>query len=323
MHAPIALLAAALLNATPVDAEAPCRLAEDERAWIDGAFRAWDHVRRQHLRLAETPRPTIVMFDVRCRYEARAEGRLDWVGAPHDGTVRLPNGTTIPPAVTSFTAPGVGDAPPFFAMALPSVWRAANIRSGLGLEVLLEAVLLHEYMHTRQAYFATPYLERLGRRYAIDDINDDGLQARFASDPAYVAAYEHERDLLYAAAAEADDARAAALAEEALRAMRARQGRFTGADAYWKPLDDLFLTMEGVGQWSAYTWLIDPRGRALPPEVALREMRRGDRFWSQAEGLALILAVDRLLPNWQALAFAPEPLLGAELLAAAVEAQAG
>ena len=101
--------------------------------------------------------------------------------------------------------------------------------------------------------------------------------------------------------------------------MRARRARwFTGADAMYADLDDIFLTMEGIAQWAGYAWLVDPKGGGLSPAAALPGMRRGGRQWSQDEGLAILLVVDRLSPGWPTRAFAPEPAMALGLLSAAV-----
>ena len=113
------------------------------------------------------------------------------------------------------------------------------------------------------------------------------------------------------------------MAAEALASMRARQARwFTGSNAAWKQYDDIFLTMEGIGQWVGYSWLTDPRGKGLDAATAQREMRRKKTMWTQEQGLALFLVVDRLLPGWQKMAFAPDPVMGIDLLARAVNAPA-
>jgi len=75
--------------------------------------------------------------------------------------------------------------------------------------------------------------------------------------------------------------------------------------------------MEGVAEWAGYSRLIHPQGLGIAPEVALPGMRRGGRQWSQDEGLAIFLVVDRLVPDWQARAFAAEPATAMELLALA------
>ncbi len=89
---------------------------------------------------------------------------------------------------------------------------------------------------------------------------------------------------------------------------------FTGESAYWADLDEIFLLMEGAGQWATYAWYVDPRGGAVDRETALHELRRAGRYWTQDACLALFLVIDRLLPGWQRLAFARPPVTGTALL---------
>jgi hypothetical protein len=207
-------------------------------------------------------------------------------------------------------------------MTLPSVWRAAGVKSGFGIEPLMDGVMLHELMHSRQFYFATPMLAHIAQRNGLgDDAGDDSVQERYKSDPVYVAAYRAERDLLFAAAAAPSDVEARRLAGEALVKLRERRARwFTGADAYWADYDDIFLAMEGIGQWLAYTYYTSPAGLNLPRDTTLAEVRRGGRFWTQDQGLALFLVVDRLVPDWQRQAFASHPVLAEGLLERAATA---
>ena len=93
--------------------------------------------------------------------------------------------------------------------------------------------------------------------------------------------------------------------------------RFTGKRRFYRAFDDIFLTMEGMGQWLAYRHYMSARGGSLDAETALREVRRDGSQWSQDEGLALMLLVDRLLPNWQARAFRDPQWRAEALLAAA------
>ena len=313
------LFAAGSAQAAPPAGQ--CEMAAADRAWIDNALANWRIVAREKLLLKASVLPTIVTFDAACSYVAPGTGAgpRRWQAARHQGSIRLPDGKEIPAGVISFAAPGEGKASGFFVMSLPSVWRAAGVTSGMGLERLMDGVLLHELMHAWQFYFANPRLAELTSRYKLpDDINDDSLQAAFKDNPAYVKDYERERDLLFAAAAAPDRAEARRLAREALAAMRARRARwFTGTDEKWAPLDEIFLTMEGLGQWAIWSWVTDRRGGALGREAALKEVRRGGRWWTQDEGLALFLTIDRLVPGWQKSAFAPKPETAEALLARA------
>jgi hypothetical protein len=321
----LSLVALRTAHPQPGGANAPppraCTMDAADGRWVADALANWQVVARDLLRLPAAPLPTIVTFDARCTYvaERRPAGRVVWRATSHGGTVTLPDGKAIPARVTAFAAP-TGDAAAgagYFVMGLPSVWRAQGVRSALGLERLMDGVLLHELMHTRQFYFVNPALADVTRRHGLpeDSVTDDALQQAFAATPAYVADYGAERDLLFAAAAAPDEADARRLARQALARLRARRARwFVGASAKWAPLDEIFLTMEGLGQWVAYAWYSGDRGPRLAPEVALREVRRGGRFWTQDEGLALFLVVDRLVPGWQRLAFAPRPWTAAALL---------
>jgi hypothetical protein len=309
-----------MILAAMLAAAAPCTMAADDRAWIDRALAIWRTSEARLLKLKPRPLPKIVAIDGACTYVAPAgsKARPRWTGTPHGGTVRLPGGPPTPVGPISFAATEP-DGTGFFAMSLPSVWRKAGVKSALGVEGLMDNVMLHELMHARQFYFANPALAELTKRHGLpDSIGDDSLQDRFGKDPAYAAEYARERDTLFAAAAAQDDAEARRLAGEALAMLRARRAKwFTGENAYWTRLDDIFLTMEGVGQWLSYAWTTAPFGRALPRDAALREVRRGGSQWTQDEGLALFLTIDRLVPNWQALAFAEQPVLAEALLARA------
>lgn len=293
-------------------------MSNADAAWIDQAIKNWRIVAREKLLLETTSLPTIVVADARCKYVSTSSqnNRIRWPGGAHSGTIKLPDGTSIPMGVTSFSKPIGSSDKGFFFMSLPSVWRTAGIQSGVGLERLMDGVLMHEMMHAYQFYFVNPLLAALTKQYGLpESIGDDSLQEAFEGDEAYASDYRAERDLLYQAADAPDDATARDLARQALGRMRSRRATwFTGDAAKWAPLDEIFLTMEGLGQWVIYAWFTDPRGHGLDRANALREVRRGGRSWTQDEGLALFLVVDRLLPGWQKLAFARKPETAEALL---------
>lgn len=289
------------------------------------ALDAWTHTARNHLRIYAADPPSLVFFDARCAYRA-GEGatgaplsnaprfagrRIPWKAEPHAGAVALPGGGEVPVGVVSFAAPWKQDTRQFMIMGLPSVWREGGVRSAFGLETLMTAVFIHEMTHTRQFYAFAPRMAALTAKYELpDDLSDDSLQETFKDDPAYVAAWTLERDLLLQAPAEPDDEKARQLVRRALEESRTRPARFfTGDKAKWEDLEDLFLTLEGVGQWAAWSWLVDPAGGGANPATALPLFRRGGRFWSQDQGLLVMLAVDRFVPDWREHAFDAQPEL--------------
>jgi hypothetical protein len=308
-----------LLCAMPVllgaSAPAPpaCTLTPAEQHWVDGSLSAWNWVYRTRLGLSGSPQTLIVLFNNQCRFEARLGDRMAWKGVPHKGSVALPDGDTMPPAVTSYASADDKTGQVYFVMALPEIWEAAG--KFAGDPAGLTAVFLHEFGHTSQVLPLKPVFDAAKAGFPVPEpLNDDRIQALFGADPVYVAVWEKERDLLYAAAHEPDDAKARKLAAQAHALIVARQKRwFTGGDAVWKGYDDLFLTMEGFGQFAAYAWLADPGGGRLSKAEAEKKMR--GRWWSQDEGLGLFVLLDRFVPDWPARMFAPKPALGVDLLA--------
>ena len=312
------LIAAVALAAGSPDsagAASACAMPAAEQLWVEGALRASDEVMLRRLALKPDPRPAIIVFNEQCRFEARGAGALEWLGTPHSGKIALPGGAEIDAGVTSFASRVDETGQRFFVMALPTIWDAAKLPIS-GDHLGLTGVFLHEFSHTRQMDVLQPRFEAASAVYKLPaDFSDDSIQKHFKDDPAYAAVIEKEIDLLYRAAAEPDPLKARGLAQQALALIEARQKRwFAGEDAKLKPYDDLFLTMEGFGQWVAYAWLADPRGGGLTPAAAQSKMRGSRRWWSQDEGLALFLVIDRFLPNWPAQAFAEEPALGIDLL---------
>lgn len=305
-------------------AVAACSMSPAERDWVDGSLHAWNYMANERLHLATSTPPTIVVFNDKCRFEAKATDMPRWKGEQHDGKVRLPDGSDIPVGVASAASHDDKTDTSFFVMALPPVWKAAGIPISGDLNGL-RGVFLHEFAHTRHtAALKSAFKTAAAIQPMPEDLDDDGLQKRFGTDPIYAAVAEKEMRLLAEAAHEPDAGKAKELASQALVLMEARQKRwFTGADAIWKHYDDIFLTMEGFGQWVAYAWLADPKGGTLTQAAAEAKMRGRKRWWSQEEGLSLFLVVDRFVPDWPQRAFAQSPALGIDLLriAAAKEDQ--
>jgi hypothetical protein len=316
----LGLALAAWLLPVAADAETGCAMSEADRAWLQQALAQWQATETGVLALAPQPLPQVIAVDAACTYTLPAGDISALTGTAHGETVTFPDGGEAPLGPISFASGESG----YFAMSLPSVWRAAGVDSEFGLERMMTGVLLHEMMHIRQTGLARQGLAGAVAAAGIpdDDLTDDIVQHRFADDPAYVAAYSAERDALFAAAAAPDDAAARALAAQALALMRERRARwFVGDRAGFAAMDDVFLTMEGMGQLLIYRYFRSPAGGGADAAAALKGVRRGGKWWSQDEGLGLMLVVDRLLPGWQQRAFRDPDWRAENLLAAAAAAQ--
>ena len=181
---------------------------------------------------------------------------------------------------------------------------------------MMVAVLLHEASHVAQT---GPYGPRLGalieRNKLPDSFNDNSVQERFGSNEDFASSVKRETVLFLEAAAAEDVAEARRVAGEARRLMLARQDRWlVGDDAYLREAEDIWLTFEGAGQWVAYQWMVHPRGGAQPTAEVMARFNRG-RWWSQTEGFALVMALDRIVgPRWKNHAFGDGALTVPEML---------
>lgn len=307
------LLSAAALAASACATVPPappaCVLPQRDRAWIDRALEAWRFTSREITGIGRVPEFQATFFSADCALRSAnaltsttAEG-VTWIASPHTGTIALPDGDQMPAGVTSFTAGN--KTAKYFVMSTPTVWEAAGVGQGAALETTMVAVLLHEGSHVAQT---GPYGPRLGtlidRNKLPDSFNDNAVQERFEKNPEFAASVKQETQLFLDAAAAQDDVEAKRLAREARRLMRERQARWiVGDDAYLAEAEDIWLTFEGAGQWVGYQWLIHPRGGAQPPAEVVARFTRG-RHWSQTEGFALVLALDRIVgPSWKRHAF--------------------
>lgn len=305
----IAMAALLLAGCAVKQPAAPaCALSSSDQAWVERAMRAWDYTSREVTGIARVKKVEAVLFDARCVLTsgtAMSGGPEAWRARPHGGQVTLPDGATIPAGVISFAMDG--EERGFFVMSTPSVWRAAGKEGeGLDLETLMVAVLLHEGTHVAQFRTYGARMTKLAERWRLpESFNDDSIQKRFQSNPEFSASVTREIDLLLGAAGAGDAATALRRAGEARALMRARQERwYPAAEGYLLDAEDIWLTLEGSAQWAAYQWVVDPLGGRIAPAAAVPSFGRRGKWWSQDEGFALFMALDRLTGGrWKRQAF--------------------
>jgi len=242
--------------------------------------------------------------------------KLAWKKANHNGKITLPDGQIVPVGLMSFAAPlGKDRQHSFFVMPLPDFWRKAGVESKeLGFENLVTGVFLHEFSHSQQMRNFGRKLSEYEQKHTDKiEFSDDLIQNYFENDADYTREFLVETDLFYAAAELKSDDRLM----QALSLYKKRQSHyFTGGKQNLKELDDFFLTMEGLGQFTMYAWMIHPKGGRILPEAALTGVRRGKKSWSQDEGLALFLVLRSLAKSekWAKRMFGNETISVIELI---------
>ena len=221
---------------------------------------------------------------------------FNWKKTLHNDSLTLPDKSVVPIKLMSFAAeiPNENDNS-FFVMPLPGYWEKSGITSKeLGLENLITGVFIHEFSHSQQMQnFGKKITEYEQQNNFGVEFSDDVIQNIFDKDTSYITLYNKEVEYFYVSTKGKTLDRKSL--SKGLKIMRQRQqDYFKGTFKNLGQIDKFFLTMEGLGQYSMYLWLIHPRGANIKKDVAIAGVRRNKKWWSQDEGFALFLVLDKL-----------------------------
>jgi hypothetical protein len=311
-----------------------CALPQQkDLAWLQGWFNAWELVDQELLSLPAGTPPLMVFYDDTWVYTTSQVTAptgspisgpgmygqtMQWWKVRHNDTLTLPDGQRVPVGLMTFAA-ATREGKSFFVMAAPVFWKNAGIESSaFTLEQMLTGVFLHEFTHTRQQNGFGKQVDAIEREHTFNDIplTDDIVQNYFKNDSAYVRVFREEVAAFYAAAFAPESKLAKEAVRKGLDLLRARQAAyFKGDRAILKTLDDIFLSMEGLGQYVAVYWLMHPQGGNVNRNAAIAGFRRKRNQWSQEEGLAMFLALTALSePDWRTSQFSERPYTIVDLL---------
>lgn len=276
-------------------------------------FSAWELVADDILKIPSHEPPLMLFFNAEFLYtNARNPSKnsikingpkffgkaLNWTKVKHNDSLTLPTGQRVPIGLMSFTAPiSSGSEKAFFVMGLPSFWKEAKVTSKeLGDENLYTSVFLHEFSHAQQNKIFGVKLDEIESTYKFKfDLSDDMIQEDFEKDNRYVKAIASEINVFYTAFFSDDIEETKRLTAIGLEMYAKRQEKyFTEDRAIYKSIDDFFLTMEGIGQYVAVAWLTNPKGGNLDIRKTVKGMRRGGKWWSQDESLAMFLIYTKI-----------------------------
>ncbi len=240
--------------------------------------------------------------------------KLTWKKAIHNGKLTLPDKQVVPVGLMSFASPLAGENS-FFVMPLPEFWKNAGVESKeLGFENLVTGVFLHEFSHSQQMRNFGKKLSEYEQKHTFSvEFSDDIVQDYFKNDAIYTQHFLEEVKLFYESVTDKSNIKLT----QAIGLLKKRQQTyFTGEKNIFSELDDFFLTMEGLGQFTMYVWMIHAKGGNVSKENALTGVRRGKKWWSQEQGLALFLVLNNLSKpkQWAKLMFAKEPVSVVELI---------
>ena len=274
-------------------------------------FTAWKLVSNQIYKIDRVAPVDFVFFDDKYIYSTSSTSikngsmvkgfnlmnlAFRWQKKLHNDSITLPDKSIVSINLMSFAAANSSDSTtPFFVMPLPGFWLHAGVSSKhLGLDNLITGVFIHEFSHSQQ-------MQNFGKKITSFEqennfgveFTDDIIQTLFGKDSTYSKLYDTEIHLLYRSIANNKLNRQ--LLDKGLSVMQKRQKTYF-KDKYenLKVLDNFFLTMEGLGQYAMFLWLTHADGANIKREKAIEGVRRGGKWWSQDEGFALFLILDKL-----------------------------
>jgi hypothetical protein len=273
-------------------------------------FQAWELVAHETYHVNAATPVELVLFDEKYVYttsEVTGEGGeivegpklfdkpFVWFKKAHNGQLVMPDSTKSEVKIMSYTKPLFTklDTTAFFVTPLPSYWKIKDIGDhGIGYDSLSLIVFLHEFTHAQQIIKSHDGMDNIINGYLskhpkdAELFSDDMMQDFYEKDAAYAKSFKIETDLFYAACAETDKTKQKALALNAISVLEKRQKGILEKDKKdLAEIDNYWLTLEGLGQYSTYAWLIHPKGGNMSHEKALPVLKT--RFWSQEEGFPI------------------------------------
>lgn len=302
--------------------------AEDLR-WMQTALDRWEDTCRRHLRLPVEPLAWVIFYDENYAWHISAEKELlpahematvtlnfagkarEVLRVPHKQGLWVPGRDEgLPLEANSSAMPYAEDQKAFCIIPLPSMFhKQGGPGDAAEMDELFFGLALHELTHTRQLSLVMGEIKRLDKRYPVPKpLNDNLLEDTFGKNKAYARHFNQELDLLGDASMADTPAQGKRDLARALRMIQQRRARyFVGKKKVYAPLEEIFLTLEGAAMWVHFQMAREhaPAGEDVP--TTLNKLAARTNAWSQVEGLTLFLLIDRLVPNWQARYFAPNP----------------
>lgn len=222
---------------------------------------------------------------------------IKWYRKVHNDTLTLPNHKKEIVQITAHANQNQNNQP-FFVMPLTSYWGKNKVDThGISLESFVTLVFLHEFSHTQQLNSVDNFsseFERYSIQHPNDNVYDDMLQDYYSSDEQYKKYFSKEMDCFKKAAFATSKSVRDKKTIEALKMMNNRQlSCLKNDNRDISKLDDFFLTFEGVGQFTAFLWLIDKNGGNMT-ETAARKVL-ATIWWSQEEGLDIMILLSRFI----------------------------
>jgi hypothetical protein len=307
-------------------------------------FNAWELVAKETYYVNKITPVKLVLFDEKYVYTTSgvtgAGGEIIdgpkllgqsfvWLKKAHNGELIMPDSTKSEVQIMSYTKPLFlkEDTIAFFVMPLPAYWKIKDIGDhGIGYDKLSLIVFLHEFTHAQQIIKGHDGMDAIIGNYLSKHpkdetiFGDDLMQHLYEKDSLYAQAFKKETELFYAACEQKNKIEQRTLALQAIKLLEQRQKKLLETDKRdLAAIDNYWLTLEGLGQYSTYAWLTNPRGGNYSHKKALGIIKT--KWWSQEEGfpICFLLAKYGGTKTWWKYMFCRNPTSTITLLKAALD----
>ncbi len=294
---------------------------------MQGTLDAWQAACVDQLRLSPDPLPWIIVYDEQHAWHIhpdeqllpaheKASEHLRFAGREYaifevenQGKLWVPGRKPIPIHPQAAAMVYDNETKPFFIVAsLDFEQRTQKVGPSEDFRKFFTSLTLHELTHTRQLPQTMPKIKRLQAKYKYPESLDDNLiETTFTKDAEFHRMVDEEKRHFSAAILAKDDATARVETNAALDVLADRQYRFyVGAYRGWSEMEDVFLGLEGSAMWVQFqsSLQLAPKGQSWL-DTLIQLSQRTDA-WSQSEGLAMFLLLDRFHPGWQSEFFGTE-----------------
>jgi hypothetical protein len=285
--------------------------SEEALNCADKWFKAWEVVSKDVFQLHENIPTRFVFFDTVFVYTTSSltgqggniiEGpqlfgeKQVWYKKEHKGMILLPDSSTRSVQMMIYAGPSKEtEVKVYFVMPLLSFWEHEKTDGhGIGLENLTAGVFTHEFCHTQQLGSFDKFGEHFEvyqKKNGSENFGDDMIQDFYEKDKSISLLYNNE---LYAFKKAADTNEKTIKKEtiNALKLFEIKHAEILQKDKKdLKIIDDIWLTMEGVGQYAMYAWFTNPKGGNLPQDISLKAVKT--KSWSQEEGFTMFYLLSK------------------------------
>jgi len=297
------------------------RAQVDDVAWLWNWINTWNIISKSTFGLEGSSPPKILFYDDKYVYTnsqvSAPDGtplsgpelydqKISWMKQVHNDTLILPDSTLAPLQLMTFAAPMRNG--PYFVMPSPKYWDKVGLKNDVvSTDKMLNGIFVHEFAHTRQITSITQKLFDFQQSGNYEyPINDDLVQNCFQNDNVYNRQFLAEVDCFYNLLKIENPAALKSETKKCLEIYKERQEKYLyPINSHLVEMDDVFLTMEGIGQYAMLSFYLSKKGGKLSFEQALLATRHNRKWWSQDEGLALILVYEKLVGkiDWSKLFF--------------------